>query len=239
MTVSRDNKCHQILFEQGGSQVGNLKLLGKTSQTGTKVRFKADPEIFGNATYSLFDHSPKGYRNPLFLLRKHQNLYSGTWRTQEKKEEVFFYQDGIASFIDYVTIDQQPVGNPIILRGTNNKIETRVALQYTGDYQENIFSYVNLVRTKDGGTHEIGLRTAITRSFNEFARKYNVLKEKDKNFDGVDIREGLTAIIALNIPESLLQFEGQTKSKLGSPAARSAVENVVFTQLIILSRRES
>ena len=116
----------------------------------------------------------------------------------EKKEEVFFYQDGIASFIDYVTIDQQPVGNPIILRGTNNKIETRVALQYTGDYQENIFSYVNLVRTKDGGTHEIGLRTAITRSFNEFARKYNVLKEKDKNFDGVDIREGLTAIIALN-----------------------------------------
>ena len=229
VTVSRDNKCHQILFEQGGSQVGNLKLLGKTSQTGTKVRFKADPEIFGNATYS-YSTITERVQESAFLL-ENIKFTLRDWRTQEKKEEVFFYQDGIASFIDYVTIDQQPVGNPIILRGTNNKIETRVALQYTGDYQENIFSYVNLVRTKDGGTHEIGLRTAITRSFNEFARKYNVLKEKDKNFDGVDIREGLTAIIALNIPESLLQFEGQTKSKLGSPAARSAVENVVFTQL--------
>lgn len=229
VTVSRNQTTYKILFEEGGSKVGKLIQGDKSQKSGTKVTFKADPSIFGSITFS-YSTIVERIQESAFLLEDIEFVVKDQ-RTQEHKEEVFHYQDGITSFIQYVTSDQEVVGAPIILRGASNKIEMRVALQYTGDYQENTFSYVNLVRTKDGGTHEVGLKTAITKAFNEFARKYNVLKEKDKNFDGIDVREGLTTIIALSIPESLLQFEGQTKSKLGSPAARSAVESVVNTQL--------
>lgn len=229
VTISRDSKQYQIVFENGGHVKSALNEIGKSTKTGTKVRFKYDESIFTNVNYSYTTISQRVMESA-FLLEGIKFVLSDN-RQEDQKQEVYCYEDGIRSFMDHVTKDQSTLGPVAILRGQAQNIETRVALQYTDDYQENTYSFVNLVRTKDGGTHEIGLKTAITRAVNDFARKYNLLKEKDKNFEGVDIREGLTAIIAVSIPESLLQFEGQTKSKLGSPAARSAVEGVVATQL--------
>lgn len=229
VTVSRNQQMHRILFEKGGSVVGKLKTLQSTNQTGTKVRFKADSNVFGNIQYS-FTTIAQRVQESAFLLENIKFTLNDL-RDEKPRQEVYHYQNGIQSFIEHVSKDQTPLGPAAILKGEHLNIETRVALQYTTDYQENTYSYVNLVRTKDGGTHEVGLKTALTRTINEFARKYGILKDKDKNFEGIDVREGLSAILSISVPEHLLQFEGQTKSKLGSPAARTAVENVVNTQL--------
>ena len=131
------------------------------------------------------------------------------------------------AFVEYLNYEKD-VLNPIInIEGINNEIEVDLAMQFTSGYQENTLSFVNLVRTGDGGSHETGFRTALTRTFNEYARKYGLLKEKDKNLEGNDVREGLSAIISIKVPEHLLQFEGQTKSKLGTPEARNVVDNIV------------
>lgn len=147
------------------------------------------------------------------------------------KTETFHYEDGLKAFLEYLHEDRTVLHDPVVFTGAANDIEVQCAFQYTDDYQESMVSFVNLVRTKDGGTHEMGFRTAFTKSFNDYARKLGLLKEKDKNFEGSDVREGLTSIVSVSIPENLLQFEGQTKGKLGTAEAKSAVESIVGEKL--------
>jgi topoisomerase-4 subunit B len=145
--------------------------------------------------------------------------------------DVFHYENGIEAFVEYLN-EEKDVLHPVVsFEGESNGIEVDFAFQFNDGYSENVLSFVNNVRTKDGGTHEAGSKTAMTRAFNEYARKVNLLKEKDKNLDGADIREGFTAIVSVRVPEELLQFEGQTKGKLGTSEARSAVDSVVSEHL--------
>lgn len=145
--------------------------------------------------------------------------------------ETFHYENGIEAFVAYLNEEKETLHSVISLEGEQNGIEVDLAFQFNDGYSENILSFVNNVRTKDGGTHEIGAKTAMTRAFNDYARKMGLLKEKDKNLEGTDIREGLSSIISVRIPEELLQFEGQTKSKLGTSEARSAVDSIVSEHL--------
>ena len=148
------------------------------------------------------------------------------------EESEFHYENGLLAFMNYLHEDKDVLHEPVIFSGESNGINIKCAFQYTDGYQENTFSYVNLVRTKDGGTHEVGYKTAFTKTINDYARNNGLLKEKDKNFEGSDVREGLTSIIVVTIPEDLLQFEGQTKGKLGTPIAKTAVDNVVSEHLM-------
>lgn len=147
------------------------------------------------------------------------------------QHEVFYYENGIEAFVAYLNEEKDVLSEVVSFEGEHHSIEVDFAFQFNDGYSENILSFVNNVRTKDGGTHESGAKTAMTRAFNEYARKVALLKEKDKNLEGTDIREGLSAIISVRIPEELLQFEGQTKGKLGTSEARSAVDAIVSEQL--------
>ena len=147
------------------------------------------------------------------------------------QRECFQYENGLKSFVEYLN-EEKDVLHPVVhFHGKNHNIEVDFAFQFNDGYSENVLSFVNNVRTKDGGTHEVGAKAAMTRVINEYARKVGLLKEKDKNLEGSDIREGLSAVIAVKIPEELLQFEGQTKGKLGTSEARSAVDAVISEQL--------
>ena len=143
----------------------------------------------------------------------------------------FHFENGLEAFIDYLNTNKDVLHPTISIEGQQNGLEADIALQFTSGYQETTLSFVNLVRTGDGGTHETGFKTGLTKTFNEYARKYGLLKEKDKNLEGNDVREGLSAIVSVKVPEHLLQFEGQTKSKLGTPEARNIVDSIVYEKL--------
>lgn len=227
VTICRDGKIVNIKFKDGGKLAEPLHEIGKTNKTGTSVTFMPDPEIFGENKFSFTTIAERMQENA-FLLK---NLTVEVKDEEDGLFETYHYDDGLISFINYMNEDKKPLHKCINFQGTKNRIEVDIALQYTDSYSESILSFVNNVKTSDGGSHEVGFKTGITKVFNEYARNNNLLKAKDANFDGSDVREGLTAIINLKIPEELLQFEGQTKGKLGTPEAKSAVENVVCEQL--------
>ncbi len=152
-------------------------------------------------------------------------------RSGKEMDEVFKYDTGLEAFVDYLNEGKEPLHSVVSFSGLANEIEMDLAFQFHDAYTENVLSFVNNVRTRDGGTHELGAKTAMTRIINEHARKIGLLKEKDKNLDGSDIREGFTAIISVRVPEAKLQFEGQTKSKLGTTEARSAVDAIVSEKM--------
>ena len=143
----------------------------------------------------------------------------------------YHYENGIVSFVEYINENKNVLHKPIHFNSTKNKIDVEIALQYTDSYNEQILSFVNNVKTGDGGTHEVGFKTGITKAFNDYAKANNVLKGKDASLDGSDVREGLSAIISVKIPEELLQFEGQTKGKLGTPEARSVTESITYENI--------
>lgn len=227
VTVNNHGKTVQLRFDQGGSKVSKLSEIGKSTKTGSMVRFKADKSIFTNAEYH-YDWIAERVRESAFLLN---GIAFTLIDERNNKQETFKYEQGLLAFMNYVNEDKSTLHKPFIMDGKANEIDVAVAIQFTDSYQENIYSFVNLVRTKDGGTHEVGAKTAMTKVINEFARKAGLLKEKDKNFEGSDIREGLTVIISVGIPEHLLQFEGQTKGKLGTSEAKNAVENLMSDKL--------
>ncbi len=227
VTIKRDGYEHYIKFENGGKIVVPLKKLGSTNRTGTKVTFMPDREIFGNFNFS-FTTICERMQECAFLLK---GLTVEVIDVEDKKHETFYYEDGLKSFVEYINEDKKTLHDIVSFSGEKDKIQVEVAFQYTDTYSENIISFVNNVKTNDGGTHEVGFKSALTRVFNEYARNNGYLKGKDKNFEGNDTREGLTAIISLKIPEELLQFEGQTKGRLGTPEARTVVENIVSEQL--------
>ncbi|NLC96583.1 MAG: DNA topoisomerase IV subunit B [Erysipelotrichaceae bacterium] len=221
--VSHDGKLYKMRFENGGKKTSPLEIIGKSSKTGSKVRFKPDPKIFSNAEFNYSQVSERA-REEAFLLN---GITMVVKDERINKKEEYHYEDGLVAFLEYLHEDRRVLMEPVKISGEYNNIKIDCAFQYTDDYQENTYSFVNLVRTSDGGTHEIGYKSAFTKSFNDYARKNGILKEKDKNFDGSDVREGLTSIISLTVPEELLQFEGQTKAKLGTNEARTAVETII------------
>lgn len=217
-----------MTFEDGGSKIGKLEKVGKTNHTGSIVSFKPDPSIFKSVHFSYSTICERAQEDA-FLLKGLKMIVRD--KRKEEREVVYQYEDGLKAFIEEVNQDHTPMHDPISFRGESNQIIVEGCFQYTDEYQENIFSFTNMVRTRDGGSHETGAKQAFTKVFNEYARKSGFLKEKDKGFDGNDVREGLTLVINLTIPEDYLQFEGQTKEKLGTPEAKPATETVVSENL--------
>ena len=227
--VAHDGELVRMHFEKGGSVVGKLEHLGKTNKTGSTVRFKPDPAIFQTTDFR-FDVVAERAREEAFLLSG-ITIEVKDNRDKELRIESFCYEDGLTAFLDYLHEDKQVLMKPVKFTGDNQGIHVECAFQYNDGYQENTYSFVNLVRTPDGGTHEVGFKSAFTKAVNDYARKYGLLKEKDKNLEGQDIREGLTTILNVSVPEELLQFEGQTKGRLGTPQAKPAVDAVVAEKL--------
>ncbi|MEH7016498.1 MULTISPECIES: DNA topoisomerase IV subunit B [Bacillus] len=227
VTIKRDGYVYEQRFENGGVPVTTLEKIGKAKDTGTTIHFKPDRTIFSTTNYN-YETLCERLRESAFLLKGMKIVL------QDKRndlEDVFHYETGIEAFVSYLNEEKDSLHPVVYFTGEQNGIEAELAFQFNDGYSENILSFVNNVRTKDGGTHEAGFKTAMTRVFNEYARKVSLLKEKDKNLEGTDIREGLAAIVSIRVPEELLQFEGQTKGKLGTSEGRSSVDAVVSEHL--------
>ena len=225
--IKRDGYKYEIEFNNGGKVLSPLTKLDKTNRTGTTVTFLPDKEIFKDAKFSFTAISER-MQEVAFLIK---NITIEVIDEDGDKKNLYHYEDGLKEFVNFVNEDLEGLCDTLYFSGTKNDIEVEIAMQYTTNYSENIISFVNNVKTVDGGTHELGFKSSLTRILNEYAKKNNILKSKDKTFEGSDVREGLTAIISVKIPESILQFESQTKSKLGTPIARSAVDTVVSEKL--------
>ncbi|GAB2322683.1 DNA topoisomerase IV subunit B [Alkalibacterium sp. m-11] len=227
VTVRRDGHEYVQKFKNGGKPVGKLskKKVGKKG-SGTTVHFKPDPQIFSTIEYS-FSVLSERLRESAFLLK---GVTINVSDERKEAEESFHYEEGIKEFVHYLNEEKDTLSPVAYFEGAYKGIEVECAFQYNDGYSENLLSFVNNVRTKDGGTHEIGSKTAITKTFNEYARRVGLLKEKDNNLEGTDVREGIAIILSVRIPESLLQFEGQTKSKLGTPEARTACDTIISEQ---------
>lgn len=230
VTIVRDGIEYQQKFSNGGKPNGTLKKIGKTKKAnGTTVHFLPDDSIFSTTKFS-YEILSERLRESAFLLRGVRITLSDL-RGEEPVNEVFHYEEGIKEFVDYLNEEKDTLTPVVYFSGEKDGIEVEVAYQYNDGYSENVLSFVNNVRTKDGGTHEAGMKTAMTKAYNEYARKVGLLKERDKNLEGSDFREGLAAVLSIRVPENLLQFEGQTKEKLGTPVARTVVDNVIGEQM--------
>lgn len=219
--VKRNGKIHVIRFERGNT-VQPLTVIGETEETGTKVSFKPDAEIFEETVYS-FDTLKTRLRELAFLNRTLTIILQDE-RTEERQE--FYYEGGIASFVEHINKNKDVIHpQPIYLSGSKETTLAEISIQYNDGYVENIFSFVNNINTQEGGTHLSGFKIALTRAINDFGRKLNLLKENDENLSGEDVREGLTAVISVKLQEP--QFEGQTKTKLGNSEVRGVIDNIV------------
>lgn len=227
VTVCRDGKIFKQRFEDGGETIGKLTVIGKTKETGTLIHFLPNDQIFSTIEFNYKTISER-LMESAFLLKGIKIVLKDE-RTGKMDE--FHFENGLEAFIDYLNTNKDVLHPTISIEGEQNGMEVDIALQFTSGYQETTLSFVNLVRTGDGGTHETGFKSGLTKTFNDYARKYGLLKEKDKNLEGNDVREGLSAIISIKVPEHYLQFEGQTKSKLGTPEARNIVDSIVYEKL--------
>ncbi len=227
VTIYRDGVISNIKFVDGGKVEVPLHTIGSTNKTGTTVTFLPDEEIFKSTQFS-FTTIAERMQESAFLL---SGITIEVIDEIDNKDVKYHYENGLVSFIGYMNENKTPLHKVINFKGLKNGIEVEVAMQYTSSYQEEILSFVNNVKTGDGGSHEVGFKTAITKVFNDYAKQNNIFKGKDSVLDGSDVREGLTAVINLKVPEELLQFEGQTKGKLGTPEARVATNDVVYENL--------
>lgn len=219
--VSRDGKIYHQSYRRG-KPVTQLSVVGESSATGTMITFKPDPEVFEEVVFS-YETLMQRLRELSFLTKGIKIIFKDL---RQDKEVVFQYNGGIQDFIRYLNKNKTPLHNRLIyINGTRDEIIVEVGIQYSDAYVESLFSYVNNIHTIDGGTHEAGFKAAMTRVVNDYARKHNLLKNGMVNFSGEDIREGMTAVISIKIPEP--QFEGQTKTKLGNSEARSVVDTIV------------
>ncbi|MCD5447914.1 DNA topoisomerase IV subunit B [Lactobacillus delbrueckii subsp. lactis] len=227
--VVRDGKAYEEEFKNGGHPIGTLRCLGATKEkTGTTITFKPDPMIFSTTKYN-YETIQERIRESAFLLKGVK--FTLTDERTPNHHDVFQYDDGIESFVSYLNEGKGTIGKVFYFEGSQDGMEIEFAGQYSDSYSENFVSFVNNVRTADGGSHEVGARSGFTRAFNDYAKKQGLLGKKDKNLEGSDYREGLSAVLSVKIPEELLEFEGQTKGKLGTPQARSAVDSIVYEKL--------
>ena len=227
VSIKKDKEEYFIRFKDGGKVDVPLKKVGTTNRTGTTVRFLPDNEIFPVCNFS-FSTICERMQESAFLLK---GITIEVVDEITGRDNKYHYENGLTEFVEYLNEDKNTLHKVIAFEGIKDNIEVDIAMQYTDTYQENIISFVNDVKTPDGGSHEVGFKTALTRVFNDYAKNNGYVKTKDKPLEGSDVREGLTAIISLKIPEALLQFEGQTKGKLGTPLARTVVETIVSEKL--------
>lgn len=228
VTVTNDGYAYSQKFINGGQPDGTVtKRKIKHKKSGTTVHFKPSADIFSTTEFSYKTISER-IRESAFLV-KNAKMTIEDKRTDES--EVFQYEEGIKAFVEYLNEGKDTLSPITYFEDKNQSIEVEFAFQYNDGYSETILSFVNNVRTRDGGTHEVGAKSAITKTFNEYARRVDLLKDKDKNLEGSDFREGIAIILSVRIPENLLQFEGQTKSKLGTPEARSAADQIISEHL--------
>ena len=227
VTIKRDKKEYYIKFENGGHVKVPLKEIGATNRTGTTVRFMPDDEIFSNTNFSYTTICER-MQEEAYLLK---GITIEVVDEEDERTTKYCYERGIEEYVEDLNKEKQTLHNVLSFSGNREKIEVEVSMQYTDTYNENIVSFVNDVKTIDGGSHEVGFKTALTKVFNDYAKSNGFVKGNAKAFEGSDVREGLTAIISLKIPENILQFEGQTKGKLGTPQAKTAVENIVTDNL--------
>ena len=225
--IYREGKISNIRFCNGGEVESPLKTIGESKKTGTTVTFLPDYSIFKNCNFSYTTICER-MQESAFLLPE---LTIDVIDELDKREAYFHYEKGITNFVEYINETKSTLHKVIHFNGSKNTIEVDIALQYTESYNENIISFVNNVKTTDGGSHEVGFKTGLTKAFNDYAKEYNLVKTKDGSFSGEDVREGLSAVINLKIPENLLQFEGQTKGKLGTPEARNVTETITYENL--------
>ena len=227
VTVSREGYTYHIRFENGGKKVGKLEKGAKTNKTGTTVRFKPDPKVFTTTDFkweTIIAH----LQESAFLMKKVRFIAKDE-RTNMEAE--YYYEEGLKEYIASLNETKEKMHQVLVFEDLGSDIKIEISMQYClQDYNESIYSYVNNIRTKDGGTHENGFRAGLTRAVNEYAETNALLRNKVK-LEGTDIREGLTAIVSLKIPEGKLEFEGQTKGKLGTPDALAAVQNMIYSKL--------
>lgn len=231
--VQRDGYNYQMTFKEGGHPQGKLiktKIANKKAH-GTRVRFLPDPDVFGKRSVD-YEIVKERLRESAFLLKDLQitieDRRDKNSEDSEVKSEVFHYEHGLGDFISYLNEEKEVLGEIGLFSTEVDGFELDFAFQYNDGYSETILSFANNVRTGGGGSHETGLKSGMTKAFNDYARKVGLLKDKDKNLEGSDVREGLTAIVSIRVPEQYLQFEGQTKEKLGTPKARSLVDNAIY-----------
>ena len=231
VTIYNEGKVYRQRYERGKTMY-SLKVVGECEKekTGTMVTFHPDPEIFEE---TVFDFNILKHRfRELAFLTKGLKIIARDKREEEEIQAVFHYEGGIKEFIQYLNRSATPLYEDILyFEGNKDGVMVEVAMQHNDAYTENTYGFVNNITTPEGGTHIMGFRNAITKTFNDYARKNKLLKESEQNLTGEDIREGLTAIISVKIEDP--QFEGQTKQKLGNSEARGAVDNVVSSQLEI------
>ncbi|WP_099351513.1 DNA topoisomerase (ATP-hydrolyzing) subunit B [Fredinandcohnia onubensis] len=220
--VHRDGKVHHIAFERG-HVASELKVIGETDHTGTITHFKPDGEIFTETLEYEFDILATRLRELAFLTRGVKITIED--KREENKRKEYHYEGGIKSYVEHLNRTKEVIHEePVFVEGEKEGISIEIALQYNDSYTSNIYSFANNIHTYEGGTHESGFKTALTRIINDYARKNNIFKDNDANLTGDDVREGLTAIISVKHPDP--QFEGQTKTKLGNSEARTVTESV-------------
>ncbi len=227
VTIERDGGIYEITFKNGGHVDTPLKKIGTTKSTGTTVEFWPDDKIFDTVKFS-YSTITERMQESAFLIK---DLTIEIVDEIEDKSVTYHYENGLVSFVDFINENKTPLHKTIDFTAMKNDIEVSIAMCYTDSYSENIISFVNNVKTIDGGTHEVGFKTGVTKVFNEYIKNNNLAKGKNVLLEGSDTREGLTAIISVQVPENLLQFEGQTKGKLGTPLARSVTESIVYEKL--------
>lgn len=227
VTIKHNKEEFYIRFENGGHVAVPLKKTGSTNKCGTTVRFLPDDDIFTSTNFSYTTICER-MQESAFLLK---GITIEVIDEEDERSSKFHYDRGIEEFVEELNKGKNTLHKVLPIVGEKDKIEVDIAIQYTDSYNENIVSFVNNVKTIDGGSHEVGFKTALTRVFNDYAKSNGFIKGKEKALEGGDVREGLTAVISLKIPEGILQFEGQTKGKLGTPGARVAVDAVVSEQM--------
>ncbi|MGT2925889.1 DNA topoisomerase IV subunit B [Streptococcus cuniculipharyngis] len=227
--ITRDGAIYRQRFEKGGQPVTTLEKIGTAakSKSGTTVRFLPDASIFSTTQFK-FNTIAERLKESAFLLKDVTMVLTDE---RSGQTEHFHYENGVEDFVAYLNEDKETLTPVVAIEGSQSDFQLSIALQYHDGFSDHILSFVNNVRTKDGGSHETGFKTAITKVMNDYARKTGLLKEKDKNLEGSDYREGLSAVLSILVPEEHLQFEGQTKDKLGSPLARPVVESIVSDKL--------
>ena len=228
VTIQRDGGIYQMRFERGKT-VEKLKKIGDPDKTGTMVRFLADSTIFETTNYE-YQTLEERLREMAFLTKGLKITIEDLREEEDVKKGEFYFEGGLKSFVEFLNKNKEKLyPTPIYIEKKDGEVPTEIAIQYTSAYNENIYTFVNNINTIEGGTHLEGFKRALTKVFNDYARSHNILKEKDSNLQGEDIREGITAVISVKVKEP--QFEGQTKTKLGNSNVTGIVQSLVSEAL--------
>ena len=219
--VHREGKIHYLAFKKGETQ-GEIEIIGETDHTGTIINFKPDPEIFTETIEFDYDILKNRLRELAFLNR--QLTITLEDKREENKKDTFYYEGGIISYVEYINRTKDVLHEPIFAEGEANDVSVEIAIQYNDGFASHLYSFANNIHTHEGGTHEAGFRTALTRVINDYARKSNLIKEDEENLTGDDVREGMSAIVSIKHTDP--QFEGQTKTKLGNSDARTVTDSI-------------